>query len=102
MLDFTEAGQPSIQVEPDPQELPGAQLASGPWSLAASDASGGLDPSDDASERFRSVPASAIGWQWAFIALVPGPVFGVLALRGLRVADAGTPKGVPYVRRAPL
>jgi hypothetical protein len=48
MLGLTEAGQPSTQVEPDPQALPGAQLASEP---------------SDPSEPFRSVPASATGRQ---------------------------------------
>ncbi|MFI5179544.1 MAG: nitrate/nitrite transporter [Vicinamibacterales bacterium] len=35
------------------------------------------------SIRLLPVAARAIGWQWAFVALVPGPVFGLLALRGL-------------------
>jgi MFS family permease len=39
-----------------------------------------------ASIRLLPVAAQSIGWQWVFICLVPGPVFGVLALRGL--ADA--------------
>ena len=29
------------------------------------------------------IAAQMIGWQWVFICLVPGPVFGVIALRGL-------------------
>jgi len=29
------------------------------------------------------VAAQAIGWQWVFLCLVPGPIFGVAALRGL-------------------
>jgi MFS family permease len=37
-----------------------------------------------ASIRLLPVAAQATGWQWVFICLVPGPVFGVLALRGLR------------------
>jgi MFS family permease len=36
-----------------------------------------------ASIRLLPVMAQSIGWQWVFICLVPGPVFGVLALRGL-------------------
>jgi MFS family permease len=36
-----------------------------------------------ASIRLLPVAAQAIGWQWVFVCLVPGPVFGVLALRGL-------------------
>jgi len=36
-----------------------------------------------ASIRLLPIAAQAIGWQWVFVCLVPGPVFGVLALRGL-------------------
>jgi MFS family permease len=36
-----------------------------------------------ASIRLLPVAAHWIGWQWVFACLVPGPVFGVLALRGL-------------------
>jgi MFS family permease len=36
-----------------------------------------------ASIRLLPIAAQTIGWQWVFICLVPGPVFGVLALRGL-------------------
>lgn len=28
--------------------------------------------------------ANAIGWQWAFVVLVPGPVVGIIAMQGLR------------------
>jgi hypothetical protein len=35
------------------------------------------------SIRLLPIAAQAIGWQWVFICLVPGPVLGVLALRGL-------------------
>ena len=42
-----------------------------------------------ASIRLLPIAAQAIGWQWVFICLLPGPVFGVLALRGL--ADARRP-----------
>ena len=52
------------------------------------------------SIRLLPIVAASIGWQWVFICLVPGPVFGVLALRGLRGADTapaedtGTTKSV--------
>jgi MFS family permease len=36
-----------------------------------------------ASIRLLPVAAQSIGWQWVFLCLVPGPVFGVLALRRL-------------------
>jgi len=36
-----------------------------------------------ASIRLLPVAAAAIGWQWVFLALVPGPVLGALALRNL-------------------
>jgi MFS family permease len=36
-----------------------------------------------ASIRLLPIVAQTIGWQWVFICLVPGPVFGVMALRGL-------------------
>lgn len=35
------------------------------------------------SIRLLPLAAQAIGWQWAFVCLVPGPAFGVFALRGL-------------------
>jgi MFS family permease len=37
-----------------------------------------------ASIRLLPVVAEAVGWQWAFVALAPGPFLGALALRGLR------------------
>jgi len=37
-----------------------------------------------ASIRLLPVVADAVGWQWAFVALAPGPFLGVFALRGLR------------------
>jgi MFS family permease len=37
-----------------------------------------------ASIRLLPIAAQMVGWQWVFICLVPGPVFGVLALRGLQ------------------
>ena len=40
-----------------------------------------------ASIRLLPIAAQAIGWQWVFICLVPGPVFGVVALRGLSNSD---------------
>jgi MFS family permease len=43
-----------------------------------------------ASIRLLPIAAQAIGWQWAFICLVPGPVLGAVALRGL--ADAPRPR----------
>src|SRR5579871_1553047 len=48
-----DAGQPSMQVPPEAQALPGTQLAKG----AASDASWPIEP-PAASEPFLSVPAS--------------------------------------------
>jgi len=36
-----------------------------------------------ASIRLLPIVADTIGWQWAFLALVPGPVSGAFALRGL-------------------
>jgi MFS family permease len=36
-----------------------------------------------ASIRLLPIAAQVVGWQWVFICLAPGPVFGVLALRGL-------------------
>ena len=36
-----------------------------------------------ASIRLLPIAAQAVGWQWVFVCLVPGPVFGVIALRGL-------------------
>jgi len=40
-----------------------------------------------ASIRLLPIAAQAMGWQWVFLCLAPGPLFGVLALRGL---TAGT------------
>jgi len=37
-----------------------------------------------ASIRLVPMVARSIGWQWAFLCLVPGPFLGALALRGLR------------------
>ena len=36
------------------------------------------------SIRLLPVVADAVGWQWTFVALAPGPFLGALALRGLR------------------
>jgi hypothetical protein len=35
------------------------------------------------SMRLLPIVASAAGWQWAFLALVPGPILGALAMRRL-------------------
>jgi hypothetical protein len=35
------------------------------------------------SMRLLPVIASAIGWRWVFLALVPGPVLGALAMQRL-------------------
>jgi MFS family permease len=35
------------------------------------------------SMRLMPVMAAGIGWRWAFLALVPGPVLGALAMRRL-------------------
>jgi hypothetical protein len=35
------------------------------------------------SIRLLPVVAQSIGWQWVFISLVPGPLLGAWALRGL-------------------
>jgi MFS family permease len=43
------------------------------------------------SIRLLPVAAQMVGWQWVFLCLVPGPVFGVLALRGLADAPAARP-----------
>ena len=36
------------------------------------------------SIRLLPVAAQAIGWQWVFLLLVPGPILGALALRSLK------------------
>jgi MFS family permease len=48
-----------------------------------------------ASIRLLPIAAQAVGWQWVFICLVPGPVFGVLALRGLSDAPVPRPRPQP-------
>ncbi len=56
------------------------------------------------SIRLLPVAAQAIGWQWVFVTLAPGPVAGALALRGLLqerpvpVPPAGPPAG-PAISR---
>jgi hypothetical protein len=35
------------------------------------------------SMRLLPIVAAAAGWQWAFLALVPGPILGALAMRRL-------------------
>ena len=50
------------------------------------------------SIRLLPVVAESIGWQWVFLALVPGPLCGAIALRGLlRTADhpPAAPSGIP-------
>jgi MFS family permease len=44
------------------------------------------------SIRLVPIVATAIGWQWVFLILLPGPVSGALALRGLLPAPA-VPRG---------
>jgi MFS family permease len=44
-----------------------------------------------ASIRLLPIAAQVVGWQWVFICLVPGPVFGVLALRGLLLPPPSRP-----------
>jgi MFS family permease len=41
-----------------------------------------------ASIRLLPIAAQAIGWRWVFVCLVPGPIFGVAALRGLQRGEA--------------
>ena len=36
------------------------------------------------SIRVLPIAAQAIGWQWVFLCLAPGPFLGALALRGIR------------------
>jgi MFS family permease len=43
-----------------------------------------------ASIRLVPVVAQVIGWQWVFVCLLPGPILGVAALRGLKPL-AGSP-----------
>jgi MFS family permease len=43
------------------------------------------------SIRLLPLVARAIGWQWAFVCLVPGPISGAMALRGLTPASARRP-----------
>jgi hypothetical protein len=37
------------------------------------------------------VAAEAIGWQWVFICLMPGPFLGALALRSLNDRSPAVP-----------
>lgn len=55
-----------------------------------------------ASIRLLPVAAETLGWQWAFLALVPGPISGALALRGLIRAPAPRSQTAPSETRAPL
>jgi MFS family permease len=47
------------------------------------------------SIRLLPVAAQAIGWQWVFICLVPGPFLGAAALRGLLDAPLPRPPRSP-------
>jgi len=47
------------------------------------------------SIRLLPVAAQTLGWQWAFICLVPGPFLGAFALRGLRDALPPRPPQSP-------
>jgi MFS family permease len=40
-----------------------------------------------ASIRLLPMAAQTLGWQWVFLCLTPGPIFGVMALRGLSRSD---------------
>ena len=57
---FADAGQPSMQVAPDPHALPGTQLLNGPPSFAPTALSGTVE-SSALSDWLRSVAASATG-----------------------------------------
>jgi len=48
-----------------------------------------------ASIRLLPIAAQAIGWQWVFICLVPGPLLGAVALRGLDDAPRLRPPTPP-------
>jgi MFS family permease len=50
------------------------------------------------SIRLLPIAAQEVGWRWVFICLVPGPVFGVLALRGLADAPGAPPPTRPSGR----
>jgi MFS family permease len=41
-----------------------------------------------ASIRLLPIAAQTLGWQWVFLCLAPGPIFGVFALRGLSHAES--------------
>jgi MFS family permease len=43
-----------------------------------------------ASIRLLPIAAQTLGWQWVFLCLVPGPLFGVLALRALQADDGSS------------
>jgi MFS family permease len=55
-----------------------------------------------ASIRLLPVVAQAIGWQWVFLCLVPGPISGAIALGGLTRAPALRPPPVPSSTSAAL
>jgi MFS family permease len=52
------------------------------------------------SIRLLPVAAQAIGWQWVFVALAPGPISGAFALRGLLRAPA--PPSPPALSDIPV
>ena len=43
--------------------------------------------------------AAVVGWRWASLLLVPGPLLGIAAMRRQLRAKAG-PEGRPFNRRA--
>jgi hypothetical protein len=47
------------------------------------------------SIRMLPVLAQAIGWQWVFLSLAPGPFIGAYALRGLIASPASRPRQSP-------
>jgi MFS family permease len=55
-----------------------------------------------ASIRLLPIVAQAIGWQWVFVCLAPGPISGAIALGGLMRAPALQPPPVPSGRSAAL
>jgi nitrate/nitrite transporter NarK len=47
------------------------------------------------SIRLLPVVAESVGWQWVFLALLPGPLCGAIALRGLQRAAVPPPSSAP-------
>lgn len=54
------------------------------------------------SIRLLPAAAQAIGWQWVFVTLAPGPVSGAVALRGLLREPAPPPQPAPSGSRGRL